>query len=124
MSSLTASVMPVELIRPLPGVLKMVAPKTGAAKAATPTAASIAADASKRAAISKTAKDFEASFISSMLGNMFDGVETSAPFGGGEGEKAFKSFLMDAIGKKVVQAGGIGVAASVQHEMLKLQGLS
>jgi len=31
---------------------------------------------------------------------------------------------MDAIGKKVVQAGGIGVAASVQHEMLKLQGLS
>ena len=111
MSSLTATAMPFELIRPLPS-----APKTVSA-------APTAADTARRAAISKTAKDYEASFISSMLGNMFDGVETSAPFGGGEGEKAFKSFLMDAIGKKVVQAGGIGVAASVQREMLKLQGL-
>ena len=31
---------------------------------------------------------------------------------------------MDAIGKKVSQSGGIGVAASVQREMLKLQGLT
>ena len=109
MSSLSATALPVDFIKPLPSA---------------PAAASTAADATKRAAIAKTAKDYEASFISSMLGNMFDGVETAAPFGGGEGEKAFKSFLMDAIGKKVSQSGGIGVAASVQREMLKLQGLT
>ena len=109
MSSLSATALPVDFIKPI---------------APPPSAAALASEATKRAAISKTAKDYEARFLSSMLGNMFDGVETSAPFGGGEGEKAFKSFLMDAIGKKITQAGGIGVAASVQREMLKLQGLS
>jgi Rod binding domain-containing protein len=82
------------------------------------------AEAAKRAAIAKTAKDFEASFISSMLGNMFEGVEASAPFGGGSSETAFRSFLMDAFAKQMTKAGGIGVASSVQKEMLKLQGLS
>jgi hypothetical protein len=33
--------------------------------------------------IEKTAKAFEASIISSLMGEMFKGVETSAPFGGG-----------------------------------------
>jgi len=59
-----------------------------------------------------------------MLGEMFEGVETEAPFGGGEGEQAFKSFLMDAMAKQMTKAGGIGVAAAVQREMLKMQGLS
>ena len=112
MSSLTATAMPIELMRPVSTALKAAAVAPNAAESA------------RRAAIAKTAKDYEASFVSSMLGNMFQGVETSAPFGGGEGEKAFKSFLMDAIAKKVTQAGGVGVAASVQREILKMQGLS
>jgi flagellar protein FlgJ len=108
MNTLSASAVPVDLIKPLP--------TTASAVGST--------DATKRAAITKTSKDYEASFVSSMLGQMFDGVETSAPFGGGEGEKVFKSFLMDAFGKQITKAGGIGIAASVQREMLKLQGLS
>jgi hypothetical protein len=32
--------------------------------------------------------------------------------------------LTDAMAKQVVRTGGIGVAASVEREMLKLQGLS
>ena len=109
MTTLSATALPVDLIKPLPSA---------------PSAVGTAADASRRAAIAKTAKDYEASFLSSMLGNMFDGVETPAPFGGGEGEKAFKSFMMDAFAKQITKAGGIGVAASVQREMLKLQGLT
>ena len=31
---------------------------------------------------------------------------------------------MDAFGKQITKSGGIGVAASVQREMLKMQGLS
>jgi hypothetical protein len=31
---------------------------------------------------------------------------------------------MDAVGKQMAQAGGVGLATSVQTEMLKLQGLS
>jgi hypothetical protein len=54
---------------------------------------------------------------------MFEGVSTSAPFGGGAGEEAFKSFLMDAFAKQMTKAGGVGITASVQREMLKMQGL-
>jgi flagellar protein FlgJ len=36
----------------------------------------------------------------------------------------FKSFLTEAMAKKMAANGGIGLAASVQHEMLKMQGLN
>jgi flagellar protein FlgJ len=81
------------------------------------------AAAGKVAAIAQTAKDFEASFVSNMLGQMFEGLDTTGPFGGGQGEAMFRSVMMDAFGKQIVKAGGVGVAASVQREMLKMQGL-
>ena len=77
----------------------------------------------QRARTDKTARDFEASFLSGMLGPMFDGTEVSAPFGGGEGESAFRSFLTDAMAKSMARHGGVGLAKSVSQEMLKLQGL-
>lgn len=99
-----------DLLRPAPG-----APSTGSAGGD---------EAAKRARIAKTAQDFEASFTSVMLGQMFEGVETSAPFGGGEGETAFKSFLTDAMARAMTKHGGIGVAAVIQRELLKMQGLA
>lgn len=83
-----------------------------------------AAELAKRGQIKQTAQKFEASFLSSMLQEMFEGVDTSAPFGGGAGETMFRSFMTEAMAKQVVKAGGIGVAAQVQREMLKMQGLS
>jgi len=78
----------------------------------------------KRAGIAKAAKDFEASFLSVMLGEMFKDVNTKGSFNGGAGEEAFKSFMSDAMARQVVRSGGVGLAATVQKEMLKLQGLS
>jgi flagellar protein FlgJ len=72
------------------------------------------------AKIGVTAKSFEASFVSAMMGSMFKDVD----MGGGQGGEAFKSVMMDAIGKKIVAGGGIGVARQVQMEMLKMQGLA
>ncbi|MBW3559888.1 MAG: rod-binding protein [Proteobacteria bacterium] len=81
-------------------------------------------DAAKtREQIKKTAKEFEAAFIGQMLNQMFEGVETAAPFGGGPGEQAFKSFLTEAVAKQMVAAGGLGLADDLQRDMLKLQGL-
>lgn len=77
----------------------------------------------KRANITKTAQDFEASFLSIMLQEMFSEVEVGAPFGGGQGEQMFKSFLSDAMAKQMAKAGGIGLSDTVAKEMLKLQGL-
>jgi Rod binding domain-containing protein len=86
------------------------------------TAASTA-ELAKRGKIKTTAQAFESSFLSIMLSQMFEGVDTEAPFGGGDGEKMFKSFFTDAIAKQVTKSGGIGLASSVSREMLKLQGL-
>ena len=86
------------------------------------TAAS-AKDLAKRGQIQETAQKFEASFLSVMMQSMFDGVKTSEPFGGGQGEEMFKSLLTEAMAKEVTKAGGVGLASTVQHEMLKLQGL-
>ena len=72
--------------------------------------------------IKATAQKFEASFLSVMMGAMFEGVSTSAPFGGGEGEAAFRSFLTEEMAKSVVKHGGIGISSVVQGEMLKMQG--
>ncbi|MDB5458789.1 MAG: Flagellar protein FlgJ-like protein [Caulobacteraceae bacterium] len=70
--------------------------------------------------IGATAKSFETSFIATMMGSMFKDVNV----GGGQGGEAFKSVMMDAIAKKISNNGGIGLAPSIQAEMLKLQGLS
>jgi Rod binding domain-containing protein len=112
MSALSSFATSIDVLKP------PVSAPTGAA------GAGAGSEQSKRAAIKKSADDFEASFLSSALGSIFEGVTISAPFGGGEGEQAFKSFLHDAFAKQIVKSGGIGVSASVQHEMLKLQGLS
>jgi peptidoglycan hydrolase FlgJ len=89
---------------------------TGAAPAS-------AAELAKRGQIKKTAQDFEASFLSVMLGEMFKGVD-EGEFGGGQGAQMMRSFLTDAMGKSMAKAGGVGLAASVQAEMLKMQGLT
>jgi Rod binding domain-containing protein len=75
-----------------------------------------------REKIHKVAKDFEASFLSVMMGEMFQGVGESE-FAGGQGGVMFRSFLMDAFSKQMAKSGGIGLSASVEREMLKLQGL-
>jgi Rod binding domain-containing protein len=69
----------------------------------------------------ETAQAFEASFLSQMLKPMFEGLETDGPFGGGEGESTWRSFLIDAMAKQAVKAGGIGMADTVMSEMLKMQ---
>ena len=75
-----------------------------------------------REKIKATAKDFEASFIQVMLSEMFAGVGESE-FSGGQGGTMFKSFLLDGFSKQMTRGGGVGIATSVEREMLKLQGL-
>lgn len=70
----------------------------------------------------EVAKEFEAFFISQMLSAMFAGVKTPAPFGGGAGEDAFKGMLLDEYGKLLSRTGGVGLAAPLQAEIMRLQG--
>ncbi len=89
-----------------------------------PVAAPPIASNATRAKIDATAKQFESQFLSVMLGQMFQGTEPEAPFGGGEAEGTFRSFLTDAFAKSISKHGGIGLAKDISKEMLKMQGLS
>lgn len=69
----------------------------------------------------ETAESFEASFLTQMLKPMFDGLSTEAPFGGGEAEATWRSFLVEAMAKQVAKAGGVGMADHVVAEMMRMQ---
>ncbi|MEQ8711112.1 MAG: rod-binding protein [Rhodospirillales bacterium] len=81
----------------------------------------VAAGNGRAGATWEAAKDFEAVFISSMIQPMFDSLETDGMFGGGQGEKVFRSMMVQEYGRKMVDAGGIGLADKVYEVMLKAQ---
>ena len=67
---------------------------------------------------------FESQFLSVMLQQMYAGVKTDGPFGGGAGEEMFRSLMTEEMGKQMTRSGGIGLADTIQREILKLQGLT
>jgi Rod binding domain-containing protein len=69
----------------------------------------------------EAAVEFEGFFIASALESMFSGIETDGLFGGGHGEQVFRSMLLQEYGKSIAERGGIGIADSVQREIIRLQ---
>jgi flagellar protein FlgJ len=69
----------------------------------------------------KTAQEFEGMFVTQMLGQMFSSIPTDGPFGGGPGEAMFRSLMVDEYGKQFEAQGGLGLANSVQRELLRMQ---
>jgi flagellar protein FlgJ len=72
-------------------------------------------------AAAKAAQTFEGVFISQFLSTMFEGIPTDGPFGGGQGEEMFRSFMLDEYGKKIAGQGGFGLAKAVTRELLTTQ---
>lgn len=69
----------------------------------------------------ETAQAFEASFLAQMLKPMFEGLSTDGPFSGGEAEGTWRGFMIEAMAKQTVKAGGIGLADQVVAQMMKMQ---
>jgi Rod binding domain-containing protein len=69
----------------------------------------------------KTAQDFEAFFVTSMLESMTQGIKTNKLFGGGQGETLYRSMLNQEYGKAIAAHGSLGIAAAVQREIIKMQ---
>jgi Rod binding domain-containing protein len=69
----------------------------------------------------KAAQDFESVFLSEMLGNMYQGVSTEGPFGGGAGEGVMRTLLVDEYAKSVAARGGVGIADNVTRELIRIQ---
>ena len=64
---------------------------------------------------------FEGFFIAMTLETMFSGIETNGLFGGGHGETVFRSMMLQEYGKAIAERNGIGLADSVQREIIRLQ---
>ena len=68
------------------------------------------------------AQKFESLTIGEFLTPMFDTIDLSkSPFGGGEGEAAWKPMLIDAMAKEITKAGGLGLAQPVFAQMIHMQ---
>jgi len=73
------------------------------------------------AQINKAAEEFEAVFLTQMVEQMFSGLSTEGIFGGGQGEKIFRSMMAQEYGKVMAANGGVGIADEVAREMVKMQ---
>ena len=69
----------------------------------------------------KVFKDYEAVYLSQMLSHMYAGVEVDPMFGGGAGEETMRSLLINEYGKKMSEAGGVGLAEAMKKQMLLAQ---
>ncbi len=67
------------------------------------------------------AEEFEAGFLTTMLEQMWTGIEADAPFGGGHAEKVYRSMMVGEFAKSISSAGGIGLADHVYREILSAQ---
>lgn len=72
-------------------------------------------------AIDQAAEEFEAVMLTAMLKPIFEGIETSDLYGGGEGEKMWRGLLVEEYGAEMAASGGIGIADQVRTELLRIQ---
>jgi peptidoglycan hydrolase FlgJ len=69
----------------------------------------------------KTAEDFAAFFFSQSFETIFGSMSSDSLFGGGSAEGVYKSLLTQEYGKIAARTGGMGIADTVQREILRLQ---
>jgi peptidoglycan hydrolase FlgJ len=96
------------------GPVTSLSPAAGASLATPPSA-------SDGSSVQQAAKNFEAFFLSQTFQSMFSDVGTDSLFGGGDGEKIYRSMLLQQYSEEAAKRGGIGIADAVQREMLQLQ---
>ena len=87
------------------------------ARMASATAAKTTPEARARA----QATEFEQVFLSSMLNQMFSGLDTSGPFHGGQAEETWRGMLVDGYAGEIARSGGVGVADAVYRQLLQVQ---
>lgn len=75
----------------------------------------------KLKAIDAASKDFEAVFLSEMLGHMFSSIQADPEFGGGDAENTWKGMMTEQYAKRIVDSGGIGLSKDIKAKMIEIQ---
>ncbi len=105
---------------PLPASADIAMHQARQAQVAQPNA-NAKSDAKSDAKIEKSAQEFEAMFMGEMTTIMFEGVGDDPMFGGGNGEKMFRSLLTQEYGKAMAAGTGTGIATEMKKMMLQIQ---
>ncbi|TBW33498.1 chemotaxis protein [Siculibacillus lacustris] len=79
------------------------------------------ANASPETKARTQAREFEQVFLSTMLNQMFSGLSTTGPFGGGQAEETWRGMLVDRYADTMARSGGIGIADAVYRQLLQAQ---
>ncbi|MDC0997961.1 rod-binding protein [Rhodospirillaceae bacterium] len=77
--------------------------------------------ASSSGEIRQVALKLEGLFLSQMLGHMFKGIKTDGLTGGGNGEAIFRDLLIQEYGSAISKSSGIGLANSIERQLLEMQ---
>lgn len=67
------------------------------------------------------ATEFEQVYLATMMKQMFSGLSTEAPFGGGQAEETWRGILIDQYADGMVKSGGVGIADAVYRDLLGIQ---
>ncbi|MTI45258.1 rod binding protein [Roseibium hamelinense] len=86
-----------------------------------PHSALVGVDPANKTQVRAAAEEFEAVFLNNMMQSMFTGLEEGGTWGSGEGAEAWQGLLVNEYAKSISESGGIGLADSVERELLALQ---
>lgn len=78
-------------------------------------------DTQNKNSVKEAAKEFEAVFLNNMLQMMFTDLEEGGTWGAGNGAEAWRGMLVNEYAEAISDAGGIGLASTVERELLALQ---
>ena len=72
--------------------------------------------------IDEASKEYEAVFLNEMLGYMFKEINFGGMYSEGDASsEIYKDFLVDEFAQSIARNGGIGLAADIKAELIKLQ---
>ncbi|OGU10259.1 MAG: rod-binding protein [Geobacteraceae bacterium GWC2_58_44] len=71
------------------------------------------------AAAKKVAREFESMFVAMMLKSMRETVGKETLTGGGRGEETFRSLLDQEYAAAATRSGGIGLAQTIERELMR-----
>ncbi len=68
-------------------------------------------------------KNYEGFMLGVMFDQMYSGIESPPPFGGGQTEKMFRSMLVHEQARDFAHIGGIGLSDDIKRQLLTEQSI-
>ncbi len=77
--------------------------------------------AEPHARLRRQAQELEGVFLTTLMKEMFSGIDTKGTFGGGFAEETWRGMQAEQYATAMAEAGGIGLADSLMADLIALQ---